>query len=89
MYRTCSSCQRKIAYNVNFQGTPIIFVTLNYRVGPFGFPQGEEALAKGALNLGIKDIEQALQWVQKNIAAFGGDPDKVGLSFSKVNRMMP
>ena len=56
----------------------MIFVSLNYRVGPLGYPQGAEAQSKGALNLGIKDVETALQWVQKNIAAFGGDPSKVG-----------
>jgi acetylcholinesterase len=50
---------------------------LNYRVGPLGYPQGAEAQAKGALNLGIKDVQVALQWVQNNIAAFGGDPTKV------------
>lgn len=60
------------------QGTPIIYVNLNYRVGPFGFPQGAEAMARGALNLGLKDQLAALSWVKQNIAAFGGDPDKVG-----------
>ena len=61
------------------QGTPIIFVSFNYRLGPFGFPQGPEAVEKGALNLGLHDQWVALQWVQKNIASFGGDPRKVCL----------
>ncbi|KAI0331004.1 esterase 1 [Cubamyces sp. BRFM 1775] len=61
------------------RGTPIIYVNLNYRVGPFGFPQGAEAMARGALNLGLKDQLAALSWVKQNIAAFGGDPEKVTL----------
>ena len=59
------------------QGTPVVFVSLNYRVGPFGFPQGDEAAARGALNLGLKDQLLALQWVQDHVSAFGGDPKKV------------
>lgn len=59
------------------QGTPTIFASINYRLGPFGFPQGAEAESKGSLNLGLKDSLTALQWVQANIGAFGGDKDKV------------
>jgi carboxylesterase type B len=60
-----------------FQGTPIIYVNFNYRLGPLGFPQGQEADNRGALNLGIKDQITALQWVQLHIETFGGDKDKV------------
>ena len=49
----------------------------NYRLGPLGFPQGPEAIEKGALNLGLYDQLVAFQWLQKNIASFGGDPCKV------------
>ena len=59
------------------QGTPIVFVSMNYRVGPLGFPQGPEAVQRGALNLGLRDQWTALEWVQNNIASFGGDPRKV------------
>ncbi|EJD02497.1 esterase 1 [Fomitiporia mediterranea MF3/22] len=59
------------------RGSPVIYVNVNYRLGPFGFPQGAEAEAQGALNLGNKDILAALTWVQNNIAAFGGDKDRV------------
>ncbi|KAJ6483953.1 extracellular triacylglycerol lipase precursor [Mycena sanguinolenta] len=59
------------------RGTPIIFVNFNYRLGPLGFPQGQEAGDRGAVNLGIKDQIAALQWVQMNIETFGGDRDKV------------
>ncbi|KAK4157747.1 Alpha/Beta hydrolase protein [Chaetomidium leptoderma] len=61
------------------QGMPIMAVTLNYRVGVLGFPGGKEAAAAGIANLGLKDQRQALRWIQENIAAFGGDPDKVTL----------
>jgi para-nitrobenzyl esterase len=46
-----------------------VVVTLSYRLGAFGF--------LGNLNLGILDQIAALQWVQTNIAAFGGDPNNV------------
>ncbi|KAH9999292.1 extracellular triacylglycerol lipase precursor [Russula vinacea] len=59
------------------RGTPILFVSMNYRIGPLGFPQGPEAVERGALNLGLHDQWAALEWVQINIASFGGDPRKV------------
>ena len=51
----------------------IVCVTINYRVGADGFLQlgGPEA------NLGLLDQVAALQWVQLNVAHFGGDPDNV------------
>lgn len=59
------------------QGSPIILVTVNYRVGGFGFLPGAEVLADGASNLGLLDQRLALEWVADNIASFGGNPDKV------------
>ncbi|KDN64859.1 putative carboxylesterase [Colletotrichum sublineola] len=71
-------------YNLSFivdnsvkQGTPIIGVSLNYRLSVFGFPGGKEALEAGATNLGFRDQRLALHWVNENIASFGGAPDKV------------
>jgi hypothetical protein len=58
---------------------------MNYRLGPLGFPQGQEAAQHGILNLGLKDQITALQWVQTNIGAFGGDKDKV-CDFCTYNR---
>jgi para-nitrobenzyl esterase len=58
-----------------------IVVTLNYRLGVFGFfshPElTKESDRRGAANFGVMDSIAALQWVQKNIAAFGGDPKRV------------
>ncbi|KAJ8463978.1 hypothetical protein ONZ45_g17398 [Pleurotus djamor] len=59
------------------RGTPIIYVNFNYRLGPLGFPQGHEAAEKGVLNLGLRDMIMALEWIQDNIASFGGDRSKV------------
>jgi carboxylesterase type B len=59
------------------QGKPVIFVAVNYRVGGFGFMPGKEVLNDGSANLGLLDQRLGLQWVADNIAAFGGDPDKV------------
>ena len=55
----------------------MVYVVFNYRLGALGFAQGSEAVSKGATNLGLKDQLVALQWVQKNIAIFGGDKNKV------------
>ncbi|KAI0754455.1 extracellular triacylglycerol lipase precursor [Daedaleopsis nitida] len=59
------------------RGTPVVYVSINYRVGPFGYPQGTEAEKNGALNLAHKDQLTGLKWVQQHIKAFGGDPTKV------------
>ncbi|RXW15273.1 hypothetical protein EST38_g10582 [Candolleomyces aberdarensis] len=59
------------------RGTPLIFVNFNYRLGPLGFPQGQEADNQRSLNLGVLDQMAALEWVQENIGSFGGDKKKV------------
>lgn len=58
-------------------GTPIIFVSMNYRLTGFGFLASKEVKAAGIGNLGLQDQRQALRWVKKYIGAFGGDPNKV------------
>lgn len=55
------------------QGTPVIYVSFNYRLGPLGFPQGQEAADRNVLNLALSDQIAALTWIQENIGAFGGD----------------
>ncbi|MBF0327304.1 MAG: carboxylesterase family protein [Alphaproteobacteria bacterium] len=58
-----------------------VVVTLNYRLGALGFLAADKAPDGKAgpvpANLGIQDQNFALQWVQANIKAFGGDPAKV------------
>ncbi len=62
----------------------IVFVSFNYRVGIFGFfahPElTKEAPYHASGNYGILDQIAALKWVQKNIAAFGGDPNNVTIA---------
>ncbi|MBL7857396.1 MAG: carboxylesterase family protein [Cyclobacteriaceae bacterium] len=62
----------------------IVVVTVNYRLGLFGFfahPElSKEAPYKASGNYGLLDQAFALKWVQKNIAAFGGDPKKVTIA---------
>ncbi|KAF7349958.1 Alpha/beta-hydrolase [Mycena venus] len=55
---------------------PIIFVDLNYRLNAFGFAASQFIPAED-LDMGLLDQRLALQFVQSNIAAFGGDPHKV------------
>lgn len=62
------------------QDKPFIFVTVNYRLGGFGFLAGREVLADGSANLGLLDQRMGLEWVADNIAAFGGDPAAVTIS---------
>jgi para-nitrobenzyl esterase len=58
-----------------------VVVTFNYRLGPLGFfsyPElTKESDRRGAANFGVMDALAALQWVQRKIAAFGGDPKRV------------
>ena len=59
----------------------VVVVNLNYRVGPLGFlvyPELSKESEHGVSgNYGLLDQIAALQWVQRNIAAFGGDPNRV------------
>lgn len=63
------------------EASKAIVVTINYRLGPLGFLTLPELSAESAWgasgNYGLLDQIAALEWVQKNIAAFGGDPSKV------------
>lgn len=58
---------------------PVIVVTFNHRLGPFGYLGGSAIKAEGSGNPALLDQRLVLQWVQKNIGSFGGDPDKVTL----------
>lgn len=53
----------------------IILVSINYRLGPYGFMSVDSPEVSG--NQGLKDQRLALRWVKNNIAAFGGDVNKI------------
>ena len=59
----------------------VVVVTINYRLGPFGFlahpALSAESAQKVSGNYGLLDQVAALKWVKENIAGFGGDPQKV------------
>ncbi|KAF4630028.1 hypothetical protein G7Y89_g8116 [Cudoniella acicularis] len=55
----------------------VIWVAMNYRLGVFGFLSGPTFQTNGTANAGLHDQRLALEWVQNNIAKFGGDPNRV------------
>ncbi|CEM34593.1 unnamed protein product [Vitrella brassicaformis CCMP3155] len=58
-----------------------VVVTPNYRLGMEGFLVHKDLSAEeGGSNFGLQDQRAALQWVQRNIRLFGGDPDRVTLA---------
>ena len=59
----------------------MVVVTINYRLNLFGFMADPAIDTEGhpSGNYGIMDMQAALKWVQRNIAAFGGDPGNVTL----------
>jgi len=70
----------------------VLVVSMNYRLGIFGFfalpALAKESPRHAAGNYGLMDQIAALQWVHRNIAAFGGDPENVtifGESFGSIS----
>jgi para-nitrobenzyl esterase len=61
--------------------TGVVLVSINYRLGAFGyFPHWMLASESGTTgNYGLLDQVAALEWVQRNITAFGGDPNRVAI----------
>lgn len=69
-----------------------VVVTYNYRLGALGFFSHPELTKESAHhasgNYGLMDLVQALRWVQKNIAAFGGDPNRVTIDGESAGAML-
>ncbi|KAF6835292.1 triacylglycerol lipase [Colletotrichum plurivorum] len=55
----------------------VIFVAVQYRLGVFGFLAGDEIRDSSVANAGLLDQREALNWIQRHIGSFGGDPHKV------------
>ena len=66
---------------INLAKKGVVVVTINYRLGPLGFfvhpLLSKESVQGTSGNYGLLDQIAALQWVQNNIAAFGGNPDQL------------
>lgn len=58
-------------------GKPIIYVALNFRLGIHGYASLPILKDQKSLNVGMRDQRVGLQWVKDNIAAFGGDPERI------------
>jgi para-nitrobenzyl esterase len=69
-----------------------VIVTMNYRLGSLGFfahPElAKESGRNAAGNYGMMDAIAALQWVKRNIGAFGGDPNNVTIAGESAGAMM-
>merc|ERR1719330_1658630 len=71
-----------VARSVALGGEPVVLVTMQYRLGVLGFAGAEELRSRDPAtrstgNYGMQDQRAALEWVQENIGAFGGDPHNV------------
>lgn len=62
----------------NFVDKGLVVVSINYRIGAYGF-FGFDDIRKGAKIRGIYDQLIALNWIQKHILTFGGDPENINL----------
>lgn len=58
----------------------IIVISLNYRLGLFGFMAHPAFAAENNGGYGLEDQREALRWIKRNIAAFGGDPDNITIA---------
>jgi len=67
--------QLKMGYERLGDVNDVVLVAINYRVGPLGFMCLPDERAAG--NMGLLDAVLGLQWVQDNVAHFGGDPERV------------
>ncbi|KAJ5154431.1 Carboxylesterase type B [Penicillium coprophilum] len=74
-----SAAMHNTASMVAWSERPFVAVSFGYRIGALGFLPSSVSQKEGVLNLGLRDQVHLLQWVQENIASFGGDPTNVTL----------
>lgn len=79
-YGTGSASQYDFSYMSELMDDGFMFVVLQYRLGAFGFASSTAISEYGVANAGLYDQYQALEWVQKYISSFGGDPSNVTIA---------
>ncbi|MDE2450442.1 MAG: carboxylesterase family protein [Gammaproteobacteria bacterium] len=76
----------------NLAAKGVVVVTMNYRLGVFGFLALPELASESDIgssgNYGLEDVIAALQWVNANIARFGGNPSVVTVGGQSAGAMM-
>lgn len=78
-----ASYDRPLRGQAFLESEDVVFVTGNYRLGPLGFLDLRELSSpeqRYEANPALRDQLEILRWVQRNIAAFGGDPERVTLA---------
>jgi para-nitrobenzyl esterase len=94
---TAGSSAQPVYDGARLAGRGVVLVTINYRLGRFGFfahpALTREAAGAPVGNFGIMDQISALRWVKRNIAAFGGNPNNITIfgesaGGGSVNRLM-
>ncbi|KAJ4289226.1 hypothetical protein N0V90_011568 [Kalmusia sp. IMI 367209] len=80
--------------NANYNGSDLarvgnmIVVSINYRVGPYGYLLGKEVIeGDGSTNNGARDQIKALEWTKAHIEKFGGDPEHIVLNGDSAGAM--
>jgi carboxylesterase type B len=63
---------------VSYSNGSMLFVSIQYRLGAYGFLSSEAVADDGSPNAALLDQRAAIDWVHRHIGAFGGDPNKVG-----------
>lgn len=71
---------------MNANNNGFVTVEIQCRLGAFGYLASAHVRKRGRLNAGLLDQHFALEWVQKHIAKFGGDPARVTI---EVNHLVP
>ncbi|KAH0425419.1 carboxylesterase [Colletotrichum camelliae] len=68
---------RQLAYSGRFfaNDSDVVLMSINYRLGIFGFPGNPASHA----NLGLLDMRLALEWIQQNAESFAGDPSRISV----------
>lgn len=83
-FNSGSGSARQISNLVAWATEPFIGLSFNYRVGALGFLPSNLTAREGILNIGLKDQALLLQWVQDNIAGFGGDVGNITIMGSSA-----